>query len=149
MRTGPAPKNRNANGRGDWIDVPNVPYAGPRPSLPPAPGIQWFPQVEGWWDTFTTMPHCTTWEPSDWVAAIELAYLKQSWWAEYFGGAPTTAMATEIRRREDNMGFTAEARRKLGIRYIDAAPAEEAAPDDTGVTDIRKAPSRRGRLAAG
>ncbi len=152
MRTGPTPKNAK-HSRGsmtEWTDVVNTPYDGPRPSLPKTPGVAWFPQVEAWWETLTTMPHCKLWEESDWVAAIDLAYLKNLWWSEYFGGAPTMAMATEIRRREDNFGFTVEARHKLRIRYIDPPVEEEQRPETDsadGVTSIDKAPSRRARLA--
>ncbi|MEU7905301.1 hypothetical protein [Actinoplanes sp. NPDC049118] len=134
--------------------------------------MNWFPQVTAWWEQLRIMPHCVLWAPTDWLFAIETAYLKQDFWTSYFSGELHATKATEIRRREDQMGVTREARRKLLIRYTDPklAPATtEPPPGDelTGaagtpdpdpggapggaenVTDLADAPSRRRRLAAG
>lgn len=157
MRPGPQAKSlKHGSGGATMVDVVDTPYTGPRPQLPPTPGMHWFPQVEAWWEILTTMPHCLLWTPSDWLAAVELAFLKNQFWAEYFGGSPTVAMSTEIRRREDNMGMTMEARRKLGIRYVPPTETSTSGDEDEqrpetdeagNVADITKAPSRRARLA--
>lgn len=159
-RPGPQPKNvKHGHGGAGWIDVPNVPYDGPgsQRDLPQLPGgLQWFPQVEAWWEIVRVMPHCTLWEASDWLFAIQTAYLWQSWWGEYFGGTVHTTASTELRRREDQMGYTMEARRKLGVRYVDPTdvravdedqPQPEGTEPPTGVTPIAAAKSRRERLA--
>jgi hypothetical protein len=138
------------NPKTDWIDVPDVPYDGPHPKLPKLPGKQkWFPQVEAWWEQLVQMPHCVLWSPSDWVFAIETAYMKQDWWLEYFGGVVHSTKSTEIRRREDQMGTTVEARRKLRIRYVPAEKAEEKASQQqaAGQGNVVSMQERRRRIA--
>lgn len=162
-RTGPAPKAvKHGHGGAGFIKVEDKPYDGPgsQRDLPAAPGLEWFPQVEAWWEVIRTMPHCVLWSASDWLFAIESAYLLQDYWGEYFGGTVHASKAAEIRRRQDQMGTTIEARRKLGIEYID--PIEETGentgvegqrapgePSQTpaGVRPIGSAPSRRRALA--
>lgn len=152
-RTGPTPKAGPRHGTSPnipTIDVANVPYTGPgaERDLPDIPTLPWYPQTEAWWEIVRVMPHCVLWEPSDWLFAIETALYKNQAMGEIYGGALPTSLITEIRRREDMMGCTMEARRKLGIRYIDMEPDEAAAPVPAdGVTDIASAPSRRARLA--
>ena len=140
-RPGPQPKTtpkHGHNGAG-WIDYVNIPYTGPGSELelPDTPGIQWFGQVQGWWEQIRQMPHCKDWSPTDWIFAIETALFKQNVYSEMFGGTVHATMITEIRRREDQMGTTMEARRRLGIRYVDPAQvAQEDAPaDDEPQTD--------------
>lgn len=136
-----------------WIEVVDEPYTGPGNDmeLPKLPHRRkWAPQVEAWWQQVRRMPHCVLWGPTDWVFAIETAYLKQDFWAEYAGDVVHSTKATEIRRREDQMGTTVEARRKLRIRYVRRKPVVEGSRDADGsasdavVTDIS---SRRNRLA--
>ncbi|HEX8629089.1 MAG TPA: hypothetical protein VF755_13050, partial [Catenuloplanes sp.] len=136
-RPGPAPQNRrHGHGGVEWTDVPDTPYAGPGSDLelPTVPGVTWFPQVLVWWEQLRTMPHCVLWSATDWLFAIETAYMKQDFWGEYFGGEVHATKATEMRRREDQMGLTREARRKLAIRYVDpnllARPTEPPNSDD-------------------
>lgn len=174
-RPGPAPNNRkHGHGGVEWTDVPDTPYTGPGSELelPTVPGVTWFPQVIGWWQQVRSMPHCGLWSATDWLFALETAYMKQDFWGEYFGGEVHATKATEMRRREDQMGLTREARRKLSIRYVDpklVTPADQppagdeitgaaGTPDadpggepagDANVTDLADAPSRRRRLAAG
>jgi hypothetical protein len=154
-KTGPVAKTvKHGHSGGDWVDVPDLPYTGPgsERDLPEIPGLPWYPQTEAWWQVVRRMPHCRLWTESDWLAAIECGVLKNQVWGELFGGALPTSLVTEIRRREDVLGLTMEARRKLGIRYADPGlfPDEEqlepAAPA-ANVKDITKAPSRRARLA--
>lgn len=151
-RPGPAAKAvKHGHGGADVIDVPNIPYTGPGSDrdLPDIPGLPWYPQVEAWWEVVRVMPHCILWSASDWLFSIETAQFKNCAVGELYGGALPTTLVTEIRRREDMMGVTMEARRKLGIRYIDVEPAEAEMPaEDGNVKDITKAPSRRARLAS-
>ncbi len=137
----------------DWIEVPNEPFAGPWPvDLPPKCGrAKWNPMVEQWWKIVRTMPHCTLWELSDWLFAVETAYLKQELWSAYGGedGTKTTAW-TELRRREGLMGTTAEERRKLRIRYVDQRPqveGDDGQPDDDPEVVVEDRPAaRRGNV---
>lgn len=155
-RTGPAPKAvKHGHTGAEYVDVPDAPYTGPGSDkdLPEIPGLPWYEPTIGWWNIVRRMPHCRLWTESDWLFAIDTAVLKNQCWGELFGGALPTTLVTELRRREDMMGVTMEARRKLGLRYVDPAlfPDEVPAPaksEPTGnVKDISKAPSRRARLA--
>lgn len=104
----------------DWIDVPDVAYDGPSPNLPALPRRRkWHPLVEQWWEQVRTMPHTILWRPVDWTYAVETALMKHAYWNAYDTGDDKTTQAVEIRRREDQMGCTQEARRRLRIRYID------------------------------
>lgn len=123
---------RTANA--DWTEVPNVAFDGPWPVEFPAKcgRRNWDPLVKQWWDIVRVMPHCRLWERSDWLFAVETAYMKQELWQSYSGedGTKTTAW-TELRRREDLLGCTAEARRKLRVRYVEEKPeVGDQVPDD-------------------
>lgn len=141
-------------GRGlsaEWTDVPNAPYDGPSPDLPQHEIFLWYPEVTEWWEGVRRMPHCALWSEMDWKFARETAYMKQDWWRNYFGDETVHAnKSTEIRRREDQMGTTSEARRKLRIRYVDpdllagAHDTTTSTSEAANVTDIK---SRRKRLA--
>ncbi len=143
----------------DWQDVPDVQFPGPSPDLPRlARGRKWNPLVAQWWEQVRAMPHCVLWTPTDWQFAVETALMKQQFWADYADGDMKSTTATEIRRREDQMGTTGEARRKLRIRYVpadqmdvevvdqDAGEAEPAAGGE-GAT-VTPLESRRRRLTA-
>jgi hypothetical protein len=137
----------------DWIDVPDAPYTGQSPDLPVLPRRKkWHPMVEQWWAQVRAMPHCALWRPVDWTYAVETALLKQGFWNAYDAGEEKTTAAVEIRRREDQMGTTQEARRRLRIRYVDPdlistedldAPFDPAAGAPDNVTSIA---NRRARL---
>lgn len=121
---GPSPLARKI-GRtpnADWTEVPDVPYEGPSPDLPKLPQRRKYNElVVQWWDLVRHMPHCVSWKPSDWQYAIETAMLKHFFWTDALSPDPDVKItaAQEIRRREDNMGTTEEARRKLRIRYVE------------------------------
>lgn len=161
-RPGPQPKATPKHGHGGagWRDYPKGFYTGPgsEQDLPAMPGMQWWPQVIGWWNETRRMPHCKDWTPTDWIFAIETALLKNNAYAEFFGGTMHATMWTEIRRREDQMACTDEARRKVGIRYVDPAqvapeetqpetPADTGETPEGGVRPIGSARSRRQQLA--
>lgn len=147
-RPGPVGKNSRAD---EWIEVPDVPYEGRSPELPKLPHRRkWYPQVEGWWEQVRRMPHCLLWSPSDWVYALELAYLKQDWWNDYQSDVVYSTKSTEIRRREDVLGTTAEARRKLRIRYVPVELADEKqTPEQQAAAAVEDevAKARRRRIA--
>lgn len=148
--TGPEPK-ANKHGRTpnavEWVEVPNVPYDGPVPELP---AKRSFVTPEGvvleldinertraWWAVVSRMPHCRLWTEADWQFALDTALLKDGF---YVAPAQTVTIAVEIRRREDQLGTTVEARRKLRIRYVDPVETTDGAPDmlDLGQMTVRQ-----------
>ncbi len=134
-RPGPAQLARRLghSANADWTEVPNRPYEGASPDLPGLPGRQkYHPLVVTWWDMVRQMPHCVSWSPTDWQFAVETALLKNYFWMDASGGEVKTTAATEIRRREDMLGTTEEARRKLRIRYVEVPDDEVLDDDDPG-----------------
>lgn len=122
-----------------WTEVPNTPFDGDRPALEswlPDP----LPQVATWWSSVSVMPHCRLWSEADWLYALDTALHKQA----CYSGDASVAQWTEARRREDQMGTTVEARRKLGIRYVDP-PAVDVEPNVSAVASLD---DRRARLNA-
>jgi hypothetical protein len=154
----PKPNKHGRTPTADWTDVPDRPYNGPSPDLPRLSNRRkWREQVVEWWDEIRAMPHCGEWAATDWRFAIETAHMKQQFWIDMDNGDMRTTMATEIRRREDQMGTTGEARRKLRIRYVDPDSMASYQDDDYEpvVEDIEQAggqstvtslESRRARL---
>lgn len=133
-RPGPAQLSRRLghSANADWTEVANRPYEGASPDLPRLPSrARYHPLVTTWWDMVRAMPHCARWTPTDWQYAVETALLKHYFWTDAAGGEVKTTAATEIRRREDNMGTTEEARRKLRIRYVEV-PDDELEDEDDG-----------------
>lgn len=139
MVSGPAPKPADqrvhrADPTHEWIDVPNVPYRGKRPTLPDNIPVE----TLEWWIALTTMPHCILWTRSDWqyaalTALIHAAVVKGDF-----------ARAAEVRIRERQMGVSLDARRALRIRYID--PVTHQSEDESNVSDFVE--ERRKRLNA-
>lgn len=145
----------------DWTEVVNVPFED-GPQLPKRErNRKWHPRVQVWWNVVRKLPHCVLWDPADWEFAIDTAFMKQEFWADMAEGKMASTAATEIRRREDVMGTTREARRKLRIRFID--PADVSAVADVeedpvvehqetagrgGVAGVTPLASRRKRLTA-
>lgn len=125
-----------------WTDVPNVPFTSLTPVLPTKKGHKWYPEVQAWWKIVRRMPHCVLWTETDWQFALETAFLKQDWWSDYYSGTVYTTKSVEVRRREDQMGTTVEARRKLRIRYTDVEAASEQSTDGT----VASLDDRRRRL---
>lgn len=128
---GKASKHGRTPSMVDWIDVADTPYQGVSPNLPTLPRRKkWHPMVQQWWDQVRTMPHCSLWRPTDWTYAVETALMKQGYWDAYDKGEAVTTAAVDIRRREDQMGTTQEARRRLRIRYIDPDLVADEFDDD-------------------
>lgn len=118
----PSPEPNHRNPRVEWTEVEDVPYKGKRPTFPKeryitnAMGLQisipMQPATHDWWDNVTTLPHCILWGPGEWQRAVTSAYVAD---AAHTGVAGAWS---ELRRREDEMGVTAEARRKLRIKTV-------------------------------
>lgn len=138
----------------EWREVANVPFddGGVR-DLPKSPGgrRKWHPEVLEWWAAVRRMPHCVTWGDTDWLFARETAFYKQQLWRDVDQGDLRSTLATEVRRREDQIGTTDEARRKLRIRYVDPAATEKRRQGPAGLAapvggDVVSLDDRRARL---
>lgn len=86
----------------------------------------WPAATKRWWRAVTRLPHCSLWTDADWQFAADTACLV----AAFHAGAHS--LAAEIRKRERVMGTTADARRDLRIRYVDAQ--NEPVADTAAVT---------------
>ena len=123
----------------DWVEVPNIPYAGDAPELPGERTIVTRDGQESvalqsltlrWWESVKRMPHCVLWTESDWMFALTTATVAD---AAFCG---VSSAATELRNREKVMGTTVEYRRDLRIRYIDVAEKAEPA-EVANIADYR------------
>lgn len=112
----------------EWTEVEKVPFEGPWPDLPdtysdavgtPEKDERWNASTKRWWNTIKRMPHAALWDDPDWELALSTAVIHHRFLAGNNG------LAGELRRREREMGTTADARRDLRIRYI---PPSEGAP---------------------
>ena len=124
----------------EWVEVPNVPFEGPRPELPKArtamtqfgpKSYRLKPMTRQWWDAISTMPHCRLWTPSDWAFAIATALIAD---AAFTGGI---GAATELRNREKVLGTTVDYRRALRIRYVDPPSEAGGSADVVQLDDYR------------
>lgn len=116
---GPEPKDHKI-GRtpnAEWIEVVNEPNL----QTPELPEGEWSTPTLEWWQAIRTLPHTVLWADSDWIFAFDTARLKE----RFYEGDMTAAITMEMRRREDLMGTTVEARRKLRIRYITPVVSDE------------------------
>jgi hypothetical protein len=125
-------RNRNKPTH-DWLEVVDAPFTD-APKLPAKMpnGLPWPTWTKRWWSVVAAMPHCTLWSASDWEFAFDTAALKA-----VFHISPTNALATEIRNRERVLGTTADFRRDLRIRYVDAKPAAPTGENVTSMDDYR------------
>lgn len=101
----------------DWVEVVDVPFDGDRPEADP----DWPARTRRWWSVLSTMPHCVLWRASDWEFALDTAEIA----AKFHAG--DLKLAAELRARDKILGTTADARRDLRIRYVDAVTAETPA----------------------
>lgn len=79
------------------------------------PEVPWQAATLEWWAVVREMPHTVLWSEADWIYATDTAKIKDA----FYAGIATPKELTEMRIREDNMGTTMEARRKLRIRYVE------------------------------
>lgn len=117
----------------DWTEVPDVAFMdGPKlPSKMPN-GMPFPAATRRWWATVSAMPHCSLWSKSDWQFAQDTAFI-----AGIFHMQGSNAYATELRNREKVLGTTADYRRDLRIRYVEAKPDNEEAADVVTLNDYR------------
>jgi len=103
----------------DWTEVDAVPFEG-GPKLPATkPGERTWPAAtRRWWKAIARMPHCILWDESDWIFALDTAFVA----AAFHGG--DIKVATELRNREKVLGTTVDFRRDLRIRYVEPKPTE-------------------------
>ncbi len=121
----------------DWTEVANRPYEGPSPDLPRLPGGEdYHPLVVAWWDMVRHMPHCVTWAPTDWQFAVETALLKHFFWTDAGADKLNMSAGTEMRRREDMLGTTEEARAKRRLRYVEVDEDDEFEDDGPVVAQV-------------
>lgn len=118
----------------DWTEVVDVPFEG-APAMPGKrpDGRPWPAATRRWWQVIGAMPHCVLWSPADWEFALTTALVVA---AVHEG---ELKLATELRNRERVLGTTADFRRDLRIRYVDAPAAqdEEAMPGVANLNDYR------------
>jgi hypothetical protein len=139
---GPAQKD-NKIGRtpnAEWTEIEDTPNLdGLSRELP---ARDWHALTVGWWADVRVMPHTRLWQESDWRFALDTALIKDL----FYLGQTRSGEMVEMRRREDLMGLSREARRKLRIRYVEPrieTAAIEERGDDTAVVNIA---DRRRRL---
>ncbi len=99
-----------ANGGPDWQHViaDSELRGGPLPA-----GRDWDSQTLHWWDNVRRHPVAKTYDDVEWANAVELAGLKADLVA-----APTAGLASEVRRRADDLGLTAAGRLRLRINIV-------------------------------
>ena len=117
---GPAPKppsrrrNRVKPARGEWKTVSrsNLPFL---PELPAREADEggWSKRTTSTWEAWSLDPAAQTFGPSEIAAALDLAYLFET----YVRGE--TKLAPEIRLRLDGLGLTPKGKRDLRIRVED------------------------------
>ena len=114
----------------EWTEVVDVPFEG-APDFPEhrPDGRHWPVSTMRWYSAISTMPHAKLWSPSDWLFVEHTARLV----AEFDEG--DYRQATEIRQREKKLGVTADDRRDLRIRYVEAKP--ETSAEVTNLDDYR------------
>jgi len=100
--------------------VPEVPYEGPSPDLPDS--YEWGPAARAWWESTRRVPHAVLWSASDWMFALETAFVVNEMWSG------NVERAAEVRQRSAKLALTREDRLKQRIRYVPAseAPAKPA-----------------------
>lgn len=123
-----SPKHGHNQPNVEWTEVENVPFDGDHPDLPDDRRVEWFdkdgrhsadqplrPETHAWWESMSSMPHCSLWSMSDWVFAVSTALIADM----VFCG--DGVRAGELRQREKIMGATFDSRRDLRIRYVEPA----------------------------
>jgi len=135
------PGRRPADDTGEWeyvLDVPN--RKAPLAKLPDTRGsdeegnaIAWHPLTKAWWDTVRVLPHTAEWGADEWHALVGLAFIADT---VYTTGQ--AAAHAEWRRGYDALGLTAEARRKLRIKLVDAERLAQYAPEKVKADPARK-----------
>lgn len=92
---------------------------------PPLPEeVPWPDKTRQWWRSLPDTPGADSWSASDWEFLMTTALVHADVWGnQNFDRLP------ELRVREEEMGITPSARRKLGIGGVQA-PVEEKQPEN-------------------
>lgn len=122
-RPGPDPRGEGGE---SWLYYVNAtPRRKPLMDLPPHRGedldpetgsslpIAWHEQTLAWWKVVKSMPHTVDWALGDWAFAVSTAYV-----ADQSFSTGSASSFIELRQREGALGLTAEARRKLRIKWV-------------------------------
>lgn len=137
----PSDHSINRNPKAEWVDVPDAPYTeGTRRSLPD--GRPWNILTVNWWKAVRVLPHAVLWNETDWISVVDLAILKD----KFYAGQASASEVVEIRQREARIGMTLEDRRKMRLRYVKPRP-ESGAGDEALADGVNGnvTPIRRGR----
>ena len=134
-------QSSNASRLAAWTEVEDVPFEGPWPDLPRTYGDAvgmpelgpWTPPTRRWYNTLKRLPHAVLWRDTDWEYLLATAIIHHRFLA---GGSGGQAAATELRRRERELGMTVDARRDLRIRYVPKKTGPELAPV-RAIDDVR------------
>lgn len=130
---------RNNHPTMEWTEVDDVPFGGPWPELPetyseaagePEKDERWTPSTRRWYNVMKRMPHARLWKDSEWEALLASAMVHH----RFIRG--NTGAASELRRRERDLGASADARRDLRIKYVEPNQAPKLAKV-TAMDDVR------------
>jgi len=98
------------------------------PSLPSKYGKGWCAATQRWWDMYRRSPQAKLMQDSDWEVLYSAALIHHQIFDDEYGLSPTAMvnLLAELRRREDAVGGTFEARARLRITVITDQSAEDA-----------------------
>jgi hypothetical protein len=139
---GPAPKeNKRRRNIGPldsaWVEVPNVPYAGPVPIKAQRSD---HPNAKQWLKVVSTVPHAKLWRDDDWAYIAETLRIKDAF------EKGNLKLEQALRSRYSKLGLTYEDRLKLRIRYVDPVPEEDATAEQKKPGTVTPIDTRRKRV---
>lgn len=115
--------------RGEWVVLPASNPAKP-PRMPtPAPAGGWSGRAREAWRSWWSDPAALMWSPGDLEQLTTLAFLRDD-----LARDPTAALASEVRRREDNLGLSSKGKQDRRWR-IDADVTATESTQPKGVYD--------------
>lgn len=115
----------------EWTEVQNTPFEG-APELPKRrDGKSWSDRLKQKWAAWSSMPHCSLWDGTDWEFAFDTLEVA----AQFHEG--NEKLATELRNREKVLGTTHDYRRDLRIRYVETLTEEQSTDDVPNISDYR------------
>ncbi len=106
--------------------------------LPPLPDIngqpqEWCVRTQEWWDDYRTSPQAKLMQTTDWNVLLLAAFIHNEIWRDdrtkAHAASSLALLASELRRREDAVGGTFEARAKLRISVLTDQSEEDTEQD--------------------
>lgn len=102
-------------------------------TLPPLPNVdgekqEWCRTTRRWWDNYRRSPQAKIMQSTDWEVLYSAALVHNEIWRDRDKALAPTAMSlllAELRRREDAVGGTFEARAKLRITVLTEQTEDE------------------------